>query len=232
MGSRSPAAKGQNWTPARAPSPGGPTATRTRSFSPVARVGAKVSAAIEVPDEGDLTQHHSTAGHGEVGRCPQQVRAAQRLCKVPVLHYNGAWVQLRHHGLPVGRLQGGHHVSTWAQQLPWSRPLVSPILTPLSPISQKGVSRAVTQRGLSAPCSCQPCLPELRSSLCATVSSGIPTGTGRPGGQHPHREWFSSPSCYLPCSSPSRPSMSPPLCPGHHALSLPLDLHQLLPSPQ
>lgn len=116
------------------PSPGpiswGPTATRTRSFSPVARVGAKVSAAIEVPDEGDLTQHHSTAGHGEVGRCPQQVRAAQRLCKVPVLHYNGAWVQLCHHGLPVGRLQGGHHVSTWAQQLPWSRPLVSPILTP------------------------------------------------------------------------------------------------------
>ena len=93
-----------------------------------------------------------------------------------------------------------------------------------SPLFHKrGVSWTVTRRGLSAPCSCQPCLPELRSCLRVTGSSGIPNGTGQPGGQHPHSEW---------CSSPSRPSMSPPLCPRLHALSLPLDLCQLLPSPQ
>lgn len=62
-----------------------------------------------------------------------------------------------------------------------------------SPISQKGSLMAVTWRGLSAPCSCQPCLPEPRSCLCVTVSSDAPTGTGWLGGQHPHSKWGSPP---------------------------------------
>lgn len=67
---------------ARAPSPewAGPVVTAAicrLSSLPVARVGAEVSAAIEVPDKGDLTQHHPGAGHWEVGGCPQQVSAAQ-----------------------------------------------------------------------------------------------------------------------------------------------------------
>lgn len=45
---------------------------------PVAGMGAEVLASIEVPDQGELAQHHTAAGHGEVGRCSQQVRAAQR----------------------------------------------------------------------------------------------------------------------------------------------------------
>lgn len=53
-------------------------ATCSLSFLPVTGVGAKVSTPIEMPDKGDLTQHHTGAGHWEVGRRPQQVGAAQR----------------------------------------------------------------------------------------------------------------------------------------------------------
>lgn len=67
---------------------------------------AKVSTPVEVPDEGDLPQYHTAAGHWEVGRCPQQVGASQGLGEVSVLHDDGAWVQLGHNGLPVSRLPG------------------------------------------------------------------------------------------------------------------------------
>lgn len=82
-GSGLPGAQGQGWTPAQALPPGrvGPVVTAATSMfssSPVTGVGAKVSAPIQVPDKGDLTQHHSGAGHWEVGGCPEQVRAAQR----------------------------------------------------------------------------------------------------------------------------------------------------------
>lgn len=102
----------------------GPTAIAapcTPSFSPVARVGAKVPAPIEVPDERDLPQHHTAGRHGEVGRRPQQVRAAQGPREVPVLHDDGAWMQLCHHRLPISGLWGGGRVNLHAR-MPFPRP--------------------------------------------------------------------------------------------------------------
>ena len=80
-----------------------------------------------------------------------------------------------------------------------------------SPISQKGSLMAVTWRGLSAPCSCQPCLPEPRSCLCVTVSSDVPTGTGPPGGQHPTANGSPPPPAVCPAPLPLTLKVPTPL---------------------
>lgn len=51
---------------------------------------------------------------------------------MPILHDDGAWMQLRHHGLPISGLQGGGQVNirgTDAFPSPRHLPSVSPVLT-------------------------------------------------------------------------------------------------------
>ena len=61
----------------------------------------EVLAPVEVPDDGDLAQHHTALGYWEAAGGPQQVGAAPRPGKVAFLHPDGPRCQHCYNGLPV-----------------------------------------------------------------------------------------------------------------------------------